>query len=126
MRLPLPFECTEDVSELSGGVAAGARPKNEKRREGVAGTLAGAGGVGMDGGNTGDGCGWMPMSFIVAFMRSRSRLSFSSSCVSSLRALPVTPAPGFRVSGRRFGFSAGFLSPLKREKLFQSKERERR
>src|SRR6266404_953756 len=68
----------------------------------------------------------MPMSFIVAFSRSRSLRSSSSSCVSSLRA-PLT-VPGLSVRGRRLGFASGFLSlsPLTREeRARQSKDNER-
>src|SRR6266702_40044 len=69
----------------------------------------------------------MPMSFMVAFNRSRSLRSSSSSCVSSLRA-PLM-LPGLSVRGRRLGFASGFLSfsPLtKGVNERQSKDNERR
>lgn len=70
------------------------------------------------------------MSFIVAFNRSRSFRSSSSSTVSTLRA-PVTTLepPGRRLSGRKLGGS-GFFSPpaapVNSEKLRQSKDMDRR
>jgi hypothetical protein len=67
----------------------------------------------------------MPMSFIVAFNLSLSRLSSSSSSVSSLRATPRTELPPVaKVKGRRLELS-DFLSPPNIEKPFQSKDNER-
>lgn len=66
----------------------------------------------------------IPINFMVAFNRSRSLRSSSSSCVSNFRA-PVTTGvePALRVSGRRFGVGSGFFSvPLNIEKLLQSKD----
>ena len=70
----------------------------------------------------------MPISFIVAWSRSRSLLSSSSSNVSSLRALVTTGLlPARSVRGLRFGFGSGFLSfPPNMLKLFQSNDSERR
>ena len=70
----------------------------------------------------------MPISFIVAWSRSRSLLSSSSSNVSSLRA-PVTTGllPARSVKGLRLGFGSGFFSfPPNMLKLFQSNDSERR
>jgi len=67
----------------------------------------------------------IPMSFIVAAKRSRSRRSSSSSSVSSFLAPGTTTGvPGFKVSGRRFAFCSGFFSPEPPNKLkpFQSKD----
>lgn len=116
------------------------RRKKEKRPVGV-GAVTGVGGTvltapGVEklftiGGNgdAGDGGFSMPISFMVAARRSRSRRSSSSSKVSSLRA-PVTMggAPAFSVSGRKFGVGGGafFLSLPNIENDDQSNERDLR
>ena len=72
----------------------------------------------------------MPMSFIVAWRRSRSRRSSSSSVVSSFRAPVIEFVPALRVKGRRWAlcgstfFSPSF--PLKSENPLQSNESDRR
>ena len=72
----------------------------------------------------------MPMSFIVAWRRSRSRLSSSSSVVSSFRAPVIEFVPALRVRGRRWALGeSAFLSPsfpLKSEKPRQSNDNDRR
>ena len=139
----------EEFSELIVDVDA-LRRKNEKREEGGGGPVAVTGvllvavtGTGVGGccpgleklfhsegeAGTGEASGFsIPMSFIVAFRRSRSRRSSSSSWLSSFLA-PVTigPAPAFNVRGRKFAGGSGFFSPPPNmEKLFQSKDMERR
>lgn len=137
----------EDVSELLVDVDV-LRRKNEKRDEGGGGPVAVVGVLTVAVVGAGDGCcpglekllniegepgmgelgGFsMPMSFMVALRRSRSRRSSSSSRLSSFRA-PVTMggAPAFNVRGRKFAGASGFLSPPNIEKLFQSNDIERR
>ena len=70
----------------------------------------------------------IPMSFIVACKRSRSRLSSSSSVVSNFRADTTEVAPGRKLRGRRLGFGSVFFSdePPNIENPFQSKDMDRR
>jgi hypothetical protein len=66
------------------------------------------------------------MSFIVAFIRSLSFLSSSSSVVSNFLAPVTTLAPGRRESGRKFAGSGFFSAPVNNEKFRQSKDMDRR
>lgn len=133
----------DEVSELPA--VEFERRKNEKRDDGVGATVVdGVVGVSVAGvvasgaelllnmtGGIGEPRGVVtagfsiPISFMVAFSRSRSLRSSSSSYVSSLRA-PVIGAPAFKVNGRKLAEGSGFFSPPNIEKLFQSNDIDRR
>jgi len=117
---------TEDCSELLLGITVTDWRRKKENLDGLEAVgvaaledwLRSMTGVGPSGGFS------MPMSFIVAFSLSLSRLSSSSSSVSSLRAL-TRFEPGFKVKGRRFGFSCFLSAPPNIEKPFQSKDIDR-
>src|SRR5258707_147988 len=104
------------VADVSRIVAVEFLRKKGKRRGVVTVELDCVGGSGGVGTLSGEewlfwigGAGFsIPKSFIVASRRSRSRLSSSSSSVSSLRAPGMAGVVGLSAGGERFAFAFAF------------------